>query len=97
MALTEMSVFDLRTGFPALKQTIDGRPIVFFDSPGGSQVHSSVIDAIQRYFITSNSNAHGAFSLSIRTDEMTYTSSRFSLEFGIWLPNTFWGGKLWVE
>jgi hypothetical protein len=25
------------------------------------------------------------------------TSSRFSLEFGIWLPNTFWGGKLWVE
>jgi len=26
-----------------------------------------------------------------------YTSSRFSLEFGIWLPNTFWGGKLWVE
>ena len=25
------------------------------------------------------------------------TTSRFSLEFGIWLPNTFWGGKLWVE
>ena len=25
------------------------------------------------------------------------TGSRFSLEFGIWLPNTFGGGKLWVE
>ena len=34
----------------------------------------------------------------LRTDPGSpNTSSRFSLEFGIWLPNTFWGGKLWVE
>ncbi len=81
MALDEMAVFHIRQGFPALRQTIEGKPIVFFDSPGGSQVHSSAIDAIQRYLITSNSNAHGAFSSSMRTDEMTYRARENFADF----------------
>lgn len=81
MALDEMAISHLRQGFPALNQTIAGKPIVFFDSPGGSQVHSSVIDAMQKYLITSNSNAHGAFSLSMRTDEMTYKAREALADF----------------
>lgn len=81
MALDEMAVFHLRQGFPALNQTIAGKPIVFFDSPGGSQVHSSVIDAMQKYLITSKSNAHGGFSLSMRTDEMTYKAREALADF----------------
>jgi integrase len=38
-----------------------------------------------------------ALSVSERYGIISDTSSRFSLEFGIWLPNTFGGGKLWVE
>ena len=50
MPLTHDSVAELRREFPAFGQTLDGRPIAFFDGPGGTQVHGSVIDAIARYY-----------------------------------------------
>jgi len=81
MALNEMAVSLLRMGFPALQQTVNGWPIIFFDSPGGSQVHGSVIEAIQRYFVTTNSNAHGAFSFSARTDQVTYEARKALADF----------------
>ncbi|WAK03121.1 cysteine desulfurase-like protein [Methylobacter sp. YRD-M1] len=67
-----MQPFDptwVRSRFPALSQEIDGNIPVFFDGPGGSQVPGSVLDAMSRYLITSNANAHGAFATSHRTDE----------------------------
>jgi cysteine desulfurase family protein (TIGR01976 family) len=69
MALTHDGVMELRREFPALQQTLGGRPIAFFDGPGGTQVHGSVIDAIARYYTEANSNAHGAYEFSRRTDE----------------------------
>ena len=68
MALTQGSVMELRGEFPALEQTLEGRPIAFFDGPGGTQVHGSVIDAIATYYRQANSNAHGDFEFSRRTD-----------------------------
>ena len=59
----------VRSRFPALAQEIEGCIPVFFDGPGGSQVPGSVINAMSRYFVTSNANAHGAFATSRRTDE----------------------------
>jgi cysteine desulfurase family protein (TIGR01976 family) len=67
-----MTTFDVswaRAHFPALKQTVNGQPAVFFDGPGGTQVTQSVIDAIADYLARSNSNTHGAFLTSERTDE----------------------------
>lgn len=55
--------------FPALSQEIDGHIPIFFDGPGGSQIAGSVIDAMSRYLVTSNANAHGVFATSRRTDE----------------------------
>jgi len=68
MALTHENVMELRREFPALGQTFDGRPIAFFDGPGGTQVHGTVIDAVARYYTEANSNSHGAFEFSRRTD-----------------------------
>ena len=59
-----------RAQFPALQQTVNGRPVVFFDAPGGTQVPQRVIDAISNYLATSNANTHGAFLTSERTDEI---------------------------
>ncbi len=59
----------MRSRFPALSQEIDGHITVFFDGPGGSQVPGTVIDAMSRYLVTANANAHGAFATSRRTDE----------------------------
>jgi cysteine desulfurase family protein (TIGR01976 family) len=69
MALTDTTVSDLRREFPALQQTAGGRPFIFMDGPGGTQVHGSVIEAMERYLTEANSNFHGAFLFSRRTDE----------------------------
>ena len=66
-----MPPFDLawvRAQFPALAQEVDGRPAVFFDGPGGTQVPRRVIDAVADYLARSNANTHGAFATSERTD-----------------------------
>lgn len=68
-----MTVLDLgwiRAQFPALRQEMDGHPVVFLDGPGGTQVPSRVIDAIAHYLVTSNANLHGAFATSARTDAL---------------------------
>ena len=78
MALTHNGVMELRREFPSLQQRLDGRPIVFFDGPGGTQVHRSVIDAMARYYTEANSNVHGAFAFSRRTDE-TVAAARATL------------------
>ncbi|MGJ0485574.1 MAG: cysteine desulfurase-like protein [Methylomicrobium sp.] len=59
----------VRSRFPALSQEIEGHIPVFFDGPGGSQMPGSVIEAMARYLISSNANAHGAFATSRRTDK----------------------------
>ncbi|HZL15303.1 MAG TPA: cysteine desulfurase-like protein, partial [Verrucomicrobiae bacterium] len=36
----------IRAQFPALRRQQDGRPVVFLDGPGGTQVPERVIDAV---------------------------------------------------
>lgn len=67
-----MRNFDIgwvRAQFPALRQEVNGRPAVFFDAPGGTQVPQRVIDALRDYLVSSNANTHGAFATSRRSDE----------------------------
>lgn len=86
MALDNTVVEVLRSEFPALRELHQGRPLIFFDGPGGTQVHGSVIDAMTQYFKTSSSNAHGAFLYSHRTDEITYRARTAAME----LLNASW-------
>lgn len=58
----------VRQQFPALQELFEGRPGIFFDNPGGTQVPQRVIDAIANYYIRSNANVHGAFITSRRSD-----------------------------
>jgi cysteine desulfurase family protein (TIGR01976 family) len=60
----------LREQFPALAQTVNGHPAVFFDGPGGTQVPQRVIDAISEYLRRDNANTGGAYATSRRTDAM---------------------------
>ena len=60
----------IRAQFPALAQEIKGKPIIFFDGPGGTQIPGSVIDAMSNYLVRSNANAHGAFATSTQTDAL---------------------------
>lgn len=58
----------VREYFPSLTQQINGRPAVFFDNPGGTQVPQQVIEAMTEYYLFANANTHGAFATSQRTD-----------------------------
>lgn len=61
----------LRARFPALEQHDEmGRPYVYFDGPGGTQVPQAVIDAMAGYFKRANANCGGSFITSRRNDEM---------------------------
>ena len=59
-----------RDQFPILRQTVNGKPLVYFDNAASSQKPQRVIDAIVRYYSEYNSNVHrGVHSLSqIATD-----------------------------
>jgi cysteine desulfurase family protein (TIGR01976 family) len=63
-----LDVDAVRARFPALALEHDGRPMAFFDGPGGTQVPDTVIDAVVRYYRESNANHGGAFATSERSD-----------------------------
>ena len=70
---TSSTALDLawaRAQFPALAQTVNGQPAVFFDGPGGTQVPQQVIDAISNYLKRDNANTHGAYQTSRNTDRI---------------------------
>jgi cysteine desulfurase family protein (TIGR01976 family) len=60
----------IRAQFPALRRQQDGRPVVFLDGPGGTQVPDRVIDAVSGYYRTMNANSGGAFVTSQATDAL---------------------------
>ncbi len=59
-----------RRFFPSLDLEVDGRKVIYFDNPGGTQVAQQVIDAMVMYFRGANANTHGAFLTSNRTDQI---------------------------
>ena len=63
-----LDVAALRDHFPALARTLDGRPVVYLDGPGGTQVPRECIAAVTAYLERSNANHGGAFIASIETD-----------------------------
>lgn len=76
---TTIAPFDpaaIRGRFPALAREQDGRPVVFADGPGGTQVPRSVIDAMVGYLERSNANSHGAFATSEETDAVLAAAHR---------------------
>ena len=63
-----LDVAALRDHFPALARTLDGRPVVYLDGPGGTQVPRACIAAMTAYLERSNANHGGAFTASVETD-----------------------------
>jgi cysteine desulfurase/selenocysteine lyase len=48
----------VRADFPILDRTIDGRRLVYLDSAATAQKPRPVLDALRRYYETSNANVH---------------------------------------
>jgi cysteine desulfurase family protein (TIGR01976 family) len=63
------SVESIRAHFPALERRHEGRPVAYFDGPGGTQVPRVVADAVRDYLLHHNANTHWRYPTSEETDE----------------------------
>ena len=62
-----LDVERLREDFPILKLKVGGKPLVYLDNAATTQKPRAVIEAIRRYYTTSNANVHrGVHALSDR-------------------------------
>jgi cysteine desulfurase family protein (TIGR01976 family) len=71
----------VRAQFPSLQLRVKGRPAIFLDGPGGTQVPQRVIDAISGYLAGYNANTCGAYETSRRTDAMIADARRAMADF----------------
>ncbi len=63
-----MDVNAIRSQFPALQRTHNGRAVAYFDAPGGTQVPRGVAEAMTEYLFHHNANTHWAYPTSVETD-----------------------------
>ncbi len=60
----------IRNSFPALKRkALNGKPAVYFDGPGASQMSSRVFRAYKDHVLNDKANAGGYFETSVNTNE----------------------------
>ncbi|OEE74732.1 cysteine desulfurase-like protein [Vibrio genomosp. F6] len=69
----------VREQFSALSQQYNGKPVIFLDGPGGSQVPKSVLDSMTSYLGFYNSNLGGHFFSSQHTTNLM-TQARESVQ-----------------
>lgn len=71
----------VRSQFPVFERRFGGRPLAFFDGPGGSQVPRSVADAVAETLLLHNANVHGAFPTSREADAVTAAARAAAVDF----------------
>src|SRR2546428_513690 len=67
-AALPLEVERIRARFPALERRQDGRPVAYFDGPGGTQVPREVGEAMAEYLFHHNANTHWNYPTSAETD-----------------------------
>ena len=57
----------IRADFPILRQTVNGKPLVYLDNAATAQKPRAVLSAISKYYRTTNANVHrGVHTLSMQ-------------------------------
>ena len=77
-----MSTFDpnaIRADFPILARTVRGRPLVYLDSAATSQKPVPVLEAIDRFYRTSNANVHRSIHALAEESTVAYEAARRTL------------------
>jgi cysteine desulfurase family protein (TIGR01976 family) len=79
--LTVASVDAIRSHFPALGRMHGGKPVAYFDGPGGTQVPRSVAAAMEEYLFHHNANTHWKYPTSEETDSLIARSRETLADF----------------
>ncbi len=75
------SVDEIRSHFPALRRIHNGHPVAYFDGPGGTQVPTAVVEAMNDYLYNHNANTHWEYPSSNETDRVLENSRQVMAEF----------------
>ncbi|HEX6031456.1 MAG TPA: cysteine desulfurase [Tepidiformaceae bacterium] len=84
-----LDVARIREDFPILKQEVHGRPLVYLDNAATTQKPRQVIDALVRYYETTNANIHrGIHTLAVRaTEQFEAVREKTAAHIGIRSPH----------
>ena len=74
-----LNVARLREDFPILRQQVHGKPLVYFDNAATSQKPQAVIDAVNHFYTTDNSNVHRGVHLLSERATAQYEETRAKL------------------
>lgn len=72
----KFSVREIRQDFPALRQTIYGKNLIYFDNGATSQKPQLVLDAINQYYSKNNANIHRGVHFMSQQATSEYETSR---------------------
>jgi cysteine desulfurase family protein (TIGR01976 family) len=84
---TVQKVDEIRSRFPALKRMHNNFPVAYFDGPGGTQVPTPVVDAMNDYLFNHNANTHWEYPSSNETDKIIDDSRQTIADFMNASPN----------
>ena len=76
-----MNVNTIRSHFPALERVHNGKPVAYFDAPGGTQAPRQVADAMNDYLFHHNANTHWMYPTSAETDAIILSARETLAEF----------------
>lgn len=75
------STAEIRSQFPALERRHNGRPVAYFDGPGGTQTPRAVAEAMVDYLYHHNANTHWHYPSSAETDAMLARARQAMADF----------------
>ena len=71
----------VESSFRRWQRTENGRPVVFFDGPAGTQVPQRVADAMSDYLLHFNANHGGLFGTSVESDRVLHQAHEAFAQF----------------
>jgi cysteine desulfurase family protein (TIGR01976 family) len=81
MSMIATKIDLVRAEFPALAREHAGKPLVYFDAPGGTQTTRRCIERVVAYFERSNANTHGAFVTAAESDAVIDEAHEAAADF----------------
>jgi cysteine desulfurase/selenocysteine lyase len=85
---TLLNVERIREDFPALHQSVYGKPLIYLDNAATTQKPQAVLDALRNFYISSNSNVHrGIHYLSERATQ-AYEGARETVQQFLRAPDS---------
>ncbi len=74
------SVREIREQFPALRQTVYGKNLIYFDNGATSQKPQVVLDAINRYYSKDNANIHRGVHFMSQKATTEFEEARIAIQ-----------------